>query len=94
MLQQYGPPHHHANEEARVRFLAPLFSIDVEKFRELLQNKPKSLLQGAITTHGRIEHQFRGFGSINIWFVTLKAAIRTRNEIMNSIAQVSSPHSS
>ncbi|KAF8541859.1 hypothetical protein BDD12DRAFT_775595 [Trichophaea hybrida] len=88
MLQQYGPPHHHASEQARARFLAPLFNIIIGKFRELFKNTPESMLQGAITTQGRIEYQYCAFGSINVVFIEMKAAIRTRDDLMTSIAQV------
>jgi len=87
-MGQYGPPHHHTTEEARSRFLTPVFNVIVPHFRQLLSNTPEGLIEAKITTKGRIEYQFRAFGGVILLFMEVKLALGTANERMNAIAQV------
>ncbi|KAF8542350.1 hypothetical protein BDD12DRAFT_979066 [Trichophaea hybrida] len=88
MLQVYGPPELHRSEDARSLFLAPLWNHVVAKFGMLIRNTPESMLEGRITTQGRIEYQFRAFGSLTVLFIELKMFVGDSNEKMNAIAQV------
>ncbi|KAF8242952.1 hypothetical protein K440DRAFT_615061 [Wilcoxina mikolae CBS 423.85] len=88
MLQVYGPPELHGSEVARSRFLAPLWNHVVAKFGMLIRNTPESMLEGRITSQGRIEYQFRAFGSLTVLFIELKMFVGDSNEKMNAIAQV------
>jgi hypothetical protein len=88
MLQVYGPPELHGTEDARSRFLAPLWHHIVAKFGMLVRNTPETMIQGRITTQGRIEYQFRSFGSLTVLFIELKMFVGDLNERMNAIAQV------
>jgi hypothetical protein len=87
MMQVYGPPEMHETVEARSRFFAPLWNHIVGM---LIRNTPESMLKGRITTQGRIEYQFRAFGSLTVLFIELKIFIGDLKEKMNAIAQVCS----
>ncbi|KAF8535858.1 hypothetical protein BDD12DRAFT_750529 [Trichophaea hybrida] len=88
MLQVYKPPELHGIEDARSRFLAPLWHHIVAKFGMLIRNTPETMIQGRITTQGRIEYQFRSFDSLIVLFIELKMFVGDLNERMNAIAQV------
>lgn len=88
MIQQYGPPHVQNSEQARSRFLAPLFNNIIARFRELFNNTPEALIEGCITAQGRIEYQFRAFGGVTVVFIEIKLMIGNAQERMNAIAQV------
>jgi len=58
-MKQYGPPMDHHNEEARSRFLAPLFNRTIALFGLLISNSPESIMPGRIASKDRIEYQFK-----------------------------------
>ncbi|KAA8900056.1 hypothetical protein FN846DRAFT_781986, partial [Sphaerosporella brunnea] len=49
--------------------------------------QPESMLLGAVTTRGRIEYQYRSFGSVNVVFIEIKLVLGTVSERMDAIAQ-------
>ena len=57
-------------------------------FSGLLFNKPESLLEGKITSKGRIEYQFKAFETIIVLFIEIKLEIGSFQERLNCIAQV------
>ncbi|KAF8542453.1 hypothetical protein BDD12DRAFT_774865 [Trichophaea hybrida] len=84
--RQYGPPQDHHSEEARSRYLAPMFNRIVAQFHSLLVNTPESMMEGLFTTKGRIEYQFRTCGSLTV--VLIKLVIGSTKERLDAIAQV------
>jgi len=72
---QYGPLKKHVNEEARARFLSGYFNRIVALFSGLLFNKPVEILEGKITTQGRIEYLFKTYGGITVVFIEVKLDI-------------------
>lgn len=54
----------------------------------MIVNTPESLLEGTLTSQGRIEHQFKVMGSCTIVFVEVKLQLGNKREHMNAIAQV------
>jgi len=64
MLQVYGPLQLYGSGDARSRFLAPMWK-HVAKLSMLIWNTHEGMLEGRVTTHGRIEYQFRiEFGTV------------------------------
>jgi len=88
VMNQYGEPRDHKNEEARSRFLAPLFNRTVALFKLTIVNTPESMIYGHITTRGRIEYYFLVFGRLSILVVEVKYKIGDADERLNAIAQV------
>ncbi|KAI9786810.1 MAG: hypothetical protein M1839_005041 [Geoglossum umbratile] len=85
---QYGVLSDHRNEEARSRFLSAYFNRIVDLFSGLVYNTPESLLEGRMTTKGRIEYQFSIYGGITILFIEVKLEIGGATERLNCYAQV------
>jgi len=85
---QYGPLSKHENEEARARFLSGYFNRIVALFSGLLFNTPEAILEGRITTKGRIEYQFKTYGGITVIFIEVKLDIGSLTERLNCYAQV------
>ncbi|KAF8534920.1 hypothetical protein BDD12DRAFT_983587 [Trichophaea hybrida] len=79
MLQVYGPPELPRSEDARSCFLAPLWN-HIAKFGMLIRNTPESMLEGRITTQGRIEYQFRAFGSLTVLFIELEIYVLAQGD--------------
>jgi hypothetical protein len=46
------------------------------------------MLEGKITTKGRIEYQFKTFGGVTILFIEVKLDIGSLSECLNCIVQV------
>ncbi|KAN0082202.1 hypothetical protein V8E54_003500 [Elaphomyces granulatus] len=85
---QYGPMIDHANEEARSRYLSSYFNRIVALFSGHLLNTPETILEGRLTTKGRIEYQFQTYGAINVVFIEVKLEIGGQSERLNFVAQV------
>jgi hypothetical protein len=85
---QYGPLSKHDNEEARARFLSGYFNKIVALFSGLLFNKPEAILEGKITTKGRIEYQFKTCGGVTVIFIEVKRDVGSLTERLNYYAQV------
>ena len=85
---QYGPLSMHVNEEGRARFLSGYFNRIVALFSGLLFNKPEPMLEGKITTKGRIEYQFKMYGGVTVIFIEVKLSIGNITERLNCYAQV------
>ena len=85
---QYGPLKRHINEEARARFLAGYFNRIVALFSGLLLNKPEEILEGRITTKGRVEYLFKTYGGITVVFIEVKLNTGNLAERLNCYAQV------
>ncbi|KAF8806804.1 hypothetical protein BYT27DRAFT_6609038 [Phlegmacium glaucopus] len=88
MLNQYGEPDSHKNEEARSRFLSPLFNRIVSLFELTIVNTPESIIPGRMTTKGRIEYHFSVFGGLSILVIEVKFSLRSADEHFDAIAQV------
>jgi hypothetical protein len=85
---QYGTLSMHDNEEARAHFLSGYFNKIVALFSGLLSNTPEAMLEGKITTKGRIEYQFKTYGGITVVFIQVKVDIGSLTERLNCYAQV------
>jgi hypothetical protein len=85
---QYGTLSNHINEEARARFLSAYFNEIVGLFGGLLFNAPEEMLEGKITTRGRIEYQFKTYGGITVVFIEVKKNTGDLIERLNYYAQV------
>jgi hypothetical protein len=88
LLPQYGPPDEHETEEATSRFLAPIFNRLVAQFGFAFRNLPESILDGRVTTKGKIEYYFKAFGSIAALFIEVKLKIGSKKERLDAISQV------
>jgi len=60
----------------------------VALFSGLLFNTPETLLEGKITSKGRIEYQFTIYGGITVVFIEAKLDIGSSTERLNCFAQV------
>ena len=84
----------HTTEEARSRFLAPvsILPITTRTTEFFLISIRFSiawwLMNGRITTRGKIEYHFKTFGVITVVFVEIKLKIGSDEERMNVIVQV------
>lgn len=102
-LNQFDPPDQHRTEEARSRFLAPVHPTCyctsanlltqtmnrlVAQFHLLIQTTLESIMQGRITTKGRVEYQSKVCGALTILFVEVKLRLGSYDERLNAIAQV------
>lgn len=88
VMNQYGEPRDHKNEQARSRFLAPLFNRTVALFKLTIVNTPESMIYGRITTRGRIEYYFLVFGGFSILVIEVKYKLGDADERLDAIAQV------
>jgi len=68
--------------------LAQYFNRIVALFCGLLANVPETLLEGRMTTKGRIEYQFNACGGITVVFIEVKIEIGNTAERLNHFAQV------
>jgi hypothetical protein len=57
-------------------------------FSGLVFNTPETILEGRITTKGRIEYQFLTYGAVTIVFIEVKLEIGSLPERLNCVAQV------
>ena len=57
-------------------------------FSGLLFNTPETLLEGRLTTKGRIEYQFKIYGGITVVFIEAKLNIGSLTERLDCFAQV------
>ncbi|KIX05117.1 uncharacterized protein Z518_05989 [Rhinocladiella mackenziei CBS 650.93] len=64
------------------------FNRIVALFSGLLFNTPEAILEGKITTKGRIEYQFKTFGGIAVVFIEVKLDIGSSTERLDCFAQV------
>lgn len=60
----------------------------VAQFHLLIQTTPESIMQGRITTKGRVEYQSKVCGALTILFVEVKLRLGSYDERLNAIAQV------
>lgn len=88
LLVQYGPLPAHRNEEAASRFLSPIFNRLIAQFDFAFQNLPETIIEGHISTRGRIKHYFKAFGLISLLFIEVKFKISNEAERLDAIAQV------
>jgi hypothetical protein len=70
------------------RRIPQYFNRIVDLFSGLLVNRPESMLQGTLTTQGRIEHQFRMYSAINVLFFEMKFSIEAQQQRLDYLAQV------
>jgi len=88
VMKQYGEPVQHKNEEARSRFLAPLFNRTVALFDLSIRNTPESIIRGRMTTSGRVEYHFLVFGGLSLLVIEVKYVLGSDEERLDAIAQV------
>lgn len=67
---------------------AQLFTRLVAEFKLLIINTPESVIEGRITTKGRIEYLFMAFGSLAMLFIEVKYRLNTGDEFLDAVAQV------
>jgi len=60
----------------------------VALFSGLLFNIPETILEGKLTTKGRIEYQFTTYGGVTVVFIEVKLDIGSLTERLNCFAQV------
>jgi hypothetical protein len=60
----------------------------VAQFGFAFRNLPESIIDGRVTTRGKIEYHFKAFGSIAALFIEVKLKIGSGKERMDAIAQV------
>jgi len=60
----------------------------VALFSGLVFNTPETILEGKITTKGRIKYQFLTYGGVTIVFIEVKLEIGGSTERLNCVAQV------
>jgi hypothetical protein len=53
-----------------------------------IRNVPESVIQGRISTRGRIEYHFLVFGELSLLVIEVKFRLGTGDERLNAIAQV------
>jgi len=85
MMAQYGPPIENHTEEARFRFLSPIFNRLIAVFGFAFRNVPESTIK-SITTKGRVEYYFRTIGSIAVLFIEIEIGSVKRR--LDAFAQV------
>ncbi|KIL56851.1 hypothetical protein M378DRAFT_172333 [Amanita muscaria Koide BX008] len=88
MLMQYGAPPQHKTEEARSRFISPVFNHLVKQFAFMLRNKPETMIDGRIGTHGRIEYLYEAFDLVAVLCIEIKLRVGNDDERLKIIAQV------
>ena len=57
-------------------------------FSGLLFNTPETILEGKITTKGRVEYLFKTYGGITVIFIEVKVNIGNPTERLNFFGQV------
>jgi hypothetical protein len=62
------------------------FNRIVRLFSSLLFNTPEAILEGRLTTKGRIEYQFKTYGGITVVFIEVKLEIGNSTERLNCVA--------
>jgi len=60
----------------------------VAEFGFSFRNLPELIIEGRMTTKGRIEYYFKAFGSVSIVFIEIKLKIGDLEERLNAIGQV------
>ena len=65
-----------------------IFNRLIDQFGFAFRNRPESILDGRITTRGRIKYYFQAFGSIAALFIEVKLEIGNRKGRLDAIAQV------
>lgn len=68
--------------------LLQLFNRIIYLFRRKVTNLPEELMQGGVTTRGRIEHQFMVFGAIAVVFIEVKKGLLSGQNRLDQVAQV------
>ena len=57
-------------------------------FSGIVLNSPETILEGRITTKGRIEYQFQTYGGVTVVFIEVKLETGGFAERLNCVAQV------
>jgi hypothetical protein len=60
----------------------------VALFAGTIVNTPETILEGRITSQGRIEYQFQIYGVVTVVFIEVKLQIGGLEERLNCVAQV------
>jgi len=60
----------------------------VALFSGFFVNKPEAILEGKITTKGRIECQFKTYGGVTVVSIQVKRGVGSLTERLNYYAQV------
>jgi len=60
----------------------------VALFSGLVFNTPETILEGRLTTKGRIEYQFLTYGGVTVVFIEVKLEIGGSTERLNCVALV------
>lgn len=54
----------------------------------MIKNTPESIIEGRLTSRGRIEYLFRAFGGIALLFIEVKYNLMDGKEYLDAVAQV------
>ncbi|KAF8328593.1 uncharacterized protein EI90DRAFT_2925831 [Cantharellus anzutake] len=84
----YGPLRTHLNEEARSRFIAPVFIGVADLFCSSITGVPETALGGRVATKGRVEHHFVAVGGLTLLVVVTMYKLGTPMGRRNAIAQM------
>lgn len=71
-----------------IQICPQIFNRLIGVFQFAFRNLPESIIEGRMTTKGRVEYYFRSFGSIAVLFVEFRFKIGGANERLDAIAQV------
>ncbi|KAH8816501.1 hypothetical protein F5884DRAFT_829694 [Xylogone sp. PMI_703] len=85
--KQYGTTDLIDGEEARARYLTAYFNRIVAMFGGMISNTPEALIEGRLTTNGRIVYQFKIYGGISVVFIQVKPKSGSKAERLDFLAQ-------
>jgi hypothetical protein len=71
-----------------IRICPQIFNRLIGVFQFAFRNLPESIIEGLMTTKGRVEYYFRSIGSIAVLFVEFKLKIGSAKERLDAIGQV------
>lgn len=54
----------------------------------MIKNTPESIIEGRLTSHGRIEYLFLAFGGIILLFIEVKYNLPDGKQYLDAVAQV------
>jgi len=90
-LSAVGSPGNFRNPtviEKSLLTLRQYFNQTVSLFDGLVVNTPEAILDGRITTKGRIEYHFKTYGGVTVVFIEVKLALGSKTERLDYVAQV------
>jgi hypothetical protein len=71
-----------------LNFYPEIFNRLIAIFGSVVRNRPESIIEGRITTEGRMEYLIKTIGSIAVLFIEMKLNIGSDKERLDAVAQV------